>query len=43
MSRAIAFISTPVKVSDLVAMLSGMSAGDMTLTVNEDGVLELRA
>ena len=41
--RTVAFIPSPIKVGDLVALLNGEGAWEMELVVNDDGVMEVRA
>ncbi len=41
--RPIAYIHLPCEAGDLVALLDGERAWELTLAVNDDGVLEVRA
>ncbi len=41
--KVIAYINTPIKVGDLIALLNSEQAWEMELVVNGDGVLEVRS
>lgn len=40
--KTIAFINTPIKVGDLYALLGGEMCWELTVDVNEDGVIVIR-
>ena len=40
--KTIAFINTPIKAGDLYALISGEMCWELTIDVNEDGVLVIK-
>lgn len=40
--KTIAFINTPIKAGDLYALLSGEMCWELTVDINEDGVLVIK-